>query len=71
MDFDGFINLTRDRLSESHNDDIQVYRPDDRLTEDIETHIGDPHDRPLFPPDTRIKEHPGKLQDGAWTGVIG
>lgn len=71
LDFDVFTNQKWDRLSESHSDDIKVYWPDGRVTEGIETHIGDLQYMFSFAPDTRIKEHPVKLQDGEWTSVIG
>ena len=71
LDFDVFTNQKWDRLHESHAADIKVYWPDGRVTEGLETHIGDLQYMFSFAPDTRIKEHPVKLQDGEWTSVIG
>lgn len=71
LDFDAFTNQKWDMFKESHAADIKVYWPDGRVTEDLDTHIEDLKYMFSFAPDTRIKEHPIKLQDGEWTSVVG
>jgi SnoaL-like polyketide cyclase len=71
LDFDVFTNQQWDRLKESHSADVMVHWPDGRVTEGIDTHIDDLKYLFSFAPDTRILEHPIKLQDGEWTSVVG
>lgn len=71
LDFDAFTNQKWDRFAESHSADIKVYWPDGRVTEGLEPHIEDLKHMFSFAPDTRIQEHPIKLQDGEWTSVVG
>jgi SnoaL-like polyketide cyclase len=71
LDFDVFTNQKWDRLKESHSANIKVYWPDGRVTEGIDTHINDLKYMFSFAPDTRIFEHPIKLQTGEWTSVVG
>lgn len=71
LDFGVFTNRKWDRLHESHAADIKVYWPDGRVTEGLDPHIEDLKYMFSFAPDTRIHEHPIKLQDGEWTSVVG
>ena len=71
LDFEVFTNQKWDRFSESHSADIKVYWPDGRVTEGLDPHIEDLKYMFSFAPDTRILEHPIKLQDGEWTSVVG
>jgi hypothetical protein len=71
LDFDVFTNQKWDRLKESHSEKIKVYWPDGRVTEGLEAHTNDLKYMFSYAPDTRIHEHPVKLQDGEWTSVIG
>lgn len=71
LDFEVFTNQKWDRFAESHSADIKVYWPDGRVTEGLDPHIEDLKYMFSFAPDTRIIEHPIKLQDGEWTSVVG
>lgn len=71
LDFEVFTNQKWDRFHESHSADIKVYWPDGRVTEGLDPHIEDLKYMFSFAPDTRILEHPIKLQDGEWTSVVG
>ncbi len=71
LDFEVFTNQKWDRFNESHSADIKVYWPDGRVTEGLDPHIEDLKYMFSFAPDTRILEHPIKLQDGEWTSVVG
>lgn len=71
LDFDVFTNQKWDRLKESHSANVKVHWPDGRVTDGIDAHIGDLKYMFSFAPDTRIREHPIKLQDGEWTSVVG
>ena len=71
LDFEVFTNQKWDRFAESHSADIKVYWPDGRVTEGLDPHIEDLKYMFSFAPDTRILEHPIKLQDGEWTSVVG
>ncbi|MGL3608044.1 ester cyclase [Rhizobium sp. G187] len=71
LDFDVFTNQKWERLKESHSANVKVHWPDGRVTEGIDTHISDLKYLFSFAPDTRILEHPIKLQDGDWTSVVG
>jgi hypothetical protein len=71
LDFDVFTGQKWDRLKESHGANVKVHWPDGHVTEGIDTHIADLQYMFSFAPDTRILEHPIKLQDGDWTSVVG
>jgi hypothetical protein len=71
LDFDVFTNQKWDRLKESHSKDIAVHWPDGHITHGIDQHIADLKAMFVYAPDTRIKQHPVKIANGAWTSVIG
>ncbi|NBZ90011.1 ester cyclase [Stagnihabitans tardus] len=71
LDFDVFTGQKWDRLKESHGQNVRVHWPDGRVTDGIDAHIADLQYMFSFAPDTRILEHPIKLQDGEWTSVVG
>ena len=71
LDFDVFTNQKRDRPKESHAKNIRVHWPDGHVTEGIDVHISDIKNMFTYAHDTRIKEHPNKLQDGEWTSAVG
>lgn len=71
LDFDVFTGQKWDRLKESHGQNVRVHWPDGRVTDGIDAHIADLKYMFSFAPDTRILEHPIKLQDGEWTSVVG
>lgn len=71
LDFDVFTGQKWDRLKESHGANVKVHWPDGHVTEGIDAHIADLKYMFSFAPDTRILEHPIKLQDGEWTSVVG
>ncbi|MCW1919740.1 ester cyclase [Rhodobacter sp. KR11] len=71
LDFDVFTGQKWDRLKESHGANVRVHWPDGRVTDGIDAHIADLKYMFSFAPDTRILEHPVKLQDGEWTSVVG
>lgn len=71
LDFHVFSNQDWDRLKESHGPDVKVHWPDGHVTNGIERHIADLKNMFTYAPDTRIKVHPIKLGDGAWTAVVG
>jgi hypothetical protein len=71
LDFEVFSNQQWDRLHESHHEDIIVHWPDGRTTQGIDVHIEDLKAFFTFAPDTRIEEHPVRIGQGEWTGVVG
>jgi hypothetical protein len=71
LDFDVFTKQQWDRLKESHSADIKVYWPDGHMTTGLDVHTNDLKYMFTYAPDTRVSEHPVKLQDGEWTSVIG
>lgn len=71
LDFEVFSNQEWDRLHESHADDIIVHWPDGRVTHGIDVHIEDLKAFFVFAPDTRIEQHPIRIGQGEWTGVVG
>ena len=71
LDFDVYTNQKWDRLKESHSSDILVHYPDGHTTKGIEAHIAELKPQFVFAPDTRIREHPVRIQSGDWTSVIG
>lgn len=71
LDFEIFTGQKWDRLHESHGKDIIVHWPDGRTTTGIDVHIDDLKAMFVYAPDTRIKEHPVRIGQGEWTGVVG
>jgi hypothetical protein len=71
LDFDVYSNQKWDRLKESHSSDILVHYPDGSTTKGLAAHIEMLKPMFVFAPDTKIKVHPVKFGQGAWTGVIG
>lgn len=71
LDFEVFSGQQWDRLHESHAEDIVVHWPDGRTTTGIDVHIEDLKAFFTFAPDTSIKEHPIRIGQGEWTGVVG
>lgn len=71
LDFQVFTGQQWDRLHESHADDIVVHWPDGRETRGLDVHIGDLKYFFTFAPDTRIEQHPIRIGQGEWTGVVG
>ena len=71
LDFDVFTNQKWDRLHESHAADIKVHLPDGTVTEGIDPHIEYLKYFFSFAPDTRIEQHPIRIGQGEWTGVVG
>jgi hypothetical protein len=71
LDFDVFTNQKWTRLHESHSHDVIVHWPDGHTTNGIDVHIADLKALFVYAPDTRIKEHPIKIQMGDWTSVVG
>ena len=71
LDFDVYSNQKWDRLKESHAPDILVHYPDGSTTKGLEAHIAALKPMFVFAPDTKIKVHPVRFGQGAWTGVIG
>ena len=71
LDFDVFTGQHWDRLHESHAADITVHLPDGSTTTGIEPHIDYLKYFFTFAPDTRIEEHPIRIGQGEWTGVVG
>jgi len=71
LDFDVFSNQEWSRLHESHSHDVKVHWPDGHVTDGIDVHIADLKKLFVYAPDTRIKEHPIKIQMGEWTSVVG
>lgn len=64
LDFEVFTNQKWDRLKESHDKKIVVHWPDSRQTKGLEVHTQDLKAMFVYPPDTRIKEHPIKIASG-------
>ena len=48
-----------------------VHYPDGHTTKGLAAHIAELKPQFVFAPDTRIKQHPVKIQSGEWTSVIG
>jgi hypothetical protein len=71
LDFNVFSNQDWVRLHESHAEDVLVHWPDGREVRGLEQHIRDLSAMFVYAPDTRIKVHPVKIAQGAWTSVIG
>jgi SnoaL-like polyketide cyclase len=71
LDFNVFSNQAWVRLHESHAEDVLVHWPDGREVRGLEQHIRDLSAMFVYAPDTRIKVHPVKIAQGAWTSVIG
>lgn len=71
LDFDVFTNQKWVRLKESHSTDIAVHWPDGHVTHGINVHIDDLKAMFVYAPDTRITEHPIKIEQGEWTSVVG
>lgn len=71
LDFEVFTGEKWDRLHESHAEDIKVHWPDGRVVEGLDTHINDLKAFFVFAPDTRIEQHPVRIGQGEWTGVVG
>ncbi len=71
LDFDIYTNQKWERFKENHSLDILVHYPDGHTTKGLEAHIAELKPQFVFAPDTRIKEHPVKIQSGEWTSVIG
>ena len=71
LDFNVFSNQDWVRLHESHAEDVLVHWPDGREVRGLEQHIRDLSTMFVYAPDTRIKVHPVKIAQGAWTSVIG
>lgn len=71
LDYNVFTGQKWAELHRSHARDITVHWPDGHSTKGIEKHIEDLKAMFVWAPDTRIKEHPVKVAQGAWTAVIG
>ena len=71
LDFDVFTNQKWGRLHESHAEDIKVHWPDGHVEEGLDTHIASLSYFFTFAPDTRIEQHPVRIGQGEWTGVVG
>ncbi|SDJ37783.1 ester cyclase [Aliiruegeria lutimaris] len=71
LDFEVFTGQKWDRLHESHAEDIVVHWPDGHITEGLDVHIDDLKAFFVFAPDTRIEQHPIRIGQGEWTGVVG
>jgi hypothetical protein len=71
LDFDIYTNQKWERFKENHSPDILVHYPDGHTTKGLEAHIEELKPQFVFAPDTRIREHPVKIQSGEWTSVIG
>jgi hypothetical protein len=71
LDFDIYTNQKWERFKENHSPDILVHYPDGHTTKGLAAHIAALKPQFIFAPDTRIKEHPVKIQSGEWTSVIG
>lgn len=71
LDYNIFTGQKWDQLGKSHHKDIVVHWPDGRVTRGIDEHIKDLKAMFVYAPDTRIKEHPIKIAQGAWTTVMG
>ena len=71
LDFVVFSGQEWGRLHESHSHDIRVHWPDGHVAIGIERHIADLKALFVYAPDTRIKEHPVRMEMGEWTSVIG
>ena len=72
MDFDVFSNQEWSRLHESHSHDVRVHWPDGHVTQGIDVHIADMKKLFVYAPDTRIKQHPIRIEMGKeWTSVVG
>lgn len=71
LDFDIYTNQKWERFKENHSPDILVHYPDGHTTKGLAAHIDELKPQFVFAPDTRIKEHPVKIQSGEWTSVIG
>jgi len=71
LDFEVFSGQKWDRLKESHSKDILVHWPDGHTTKGIDVHINDLKAFFVYAPDTRIEQHPVRIGQGEWTGVVG
>lgn len=71
LDFDIYTNQKWERFKENHSPDILVHYPDGHTTQGLPAHIAALKPQFVFAPDTRIREHPVKIQSGEWTSVIG
>lgn len=71
LDFEVFSGQQWNRLHESHAEDIKVHWPDGRVTEGIDVHLEDLKAFFVFAPDARIEQHPIRIGQGEWTGVVG
>jgi hypothetical protein len=71
LDFDVYSTQRWDRFKESHAPDILVHYPDGHTTKGLEAHIAALKPQFIFAPDTKIAEHPVKIEPGEWTSVIG
>ncbi len=71
LDFEVFSGQHWDRLKESHSKDILVHWPDGHTTKGIDVHINDLKAFFVYAPDTRIEQHPVRIGQGDWTGVVG
>ena len=71
LDFDIYTNQKWERFKENHSPDILVHYPDGHTTKGLAAHIAELKPQFVFAPDTRIKQHPVKIQSGEWTSVIG
>ncbi|SFJ15919.1 ester cyclase [Celeribacter neptunius] len=71
LDFEVFTGQKWDRLHESHAEDILVHWPDGHTTTGLDVHIADLAGMFVYAPDTRIEQHPIRIGQGEWTGVVG
>lgn len=71
LDFDIYSSQKWERFKENHSPDILVHYPDGHTTKGLAAHIAELKPQFVFAPDTRIKEHPVKIESGEWTSVIG
>jgi hypothetical protein len=70
-DFDIYTNQKWERFKENHSPDILVHYPDGHTTKGLAAHIAALKPQFVFAPDTRIREHPVKIESGEWTSVVG
>ncbi len=71
LDFDIYTHQKWERFKENHSPDILVHYPDGHTTKGLVAHIAELKPQFVFAPDTRIKQHPVRIQSGEWTSVVG
>jgi hypothetical protein len=70
-DFELFSKQDWPGFSTSHTEDVRVVMPDGREVHGMKAHMADMVDLFKSFPDMTIEDHPIKVAEGDWVGVVG